>query len=603
MTTNSEQIYNPLSEEVEAQPRCGSWLSRALKWVLAVLVAAVTVPLIWSAFCGLMIGLSGWVLGWYRTQHLALYELAKNAFGPPPSPPEPDVVEQYAQKLLDFAERVDSTLLATLLVAIIMVISIWITFGLLMRSLRRISYKLRGIHLESMQPGSDFTASDIPSYQVKVLSPGLLGDSHQGYGIRVGSWLVVPLHVLNSVSELMLQGPTGQKMVMRKQYEVSRLHADVAYLYLEKEQWSKLGAKNAKTASMCRGFARCYGPRGYSMGSMDRSGLFGMLVYSGSTIPGMSGAAYELMGKVVGLHTGCTNTTNMGVSAALFVEELMTKTPLKEESASALGISSGVGEQSAAVYSLGSKIGKQIEAWDKAQIKERLANPDSRPWHEDDEIDYDQDLGLESASKPKKLVPLGIVQQPLLLQSDSPKEEVLTLADVTGLAARVTALEECVRELQQLAIKKKAEKQEFKCPDCDIACRTELRLSNHLKFTCAKRVSFDCELCETKCRTAETLKRHMVNSHTKVKIEGESAYPGDSKVVVQTGPFLAKRRASQKGRKKTSSRSSSSSGDRSRSPSLEETLSLMTSSLLRIEKSLNKNQGDTAGQSLATMLN
>nr|UGO57538.1 MAG: hypothetical protein 2 [Riboviria sp.] len=566
----------------------------ATKWLVISLSSLILLGLMVASVVGL---LSGVVAGYFNLlsyQYTSMKKLVVQAFIPEPEP-EPGYFEYLIENATKLVERVDKNLLAILLVVTAILVSLWVLSGFLIYSLRRMSMKARGVQFEAMRPGSAFVEGTIPKCQVQIMIPGLLMDSHQGYGIRVGSWMVVPLHVIGSLKEMLLVGPRG-KLLVSTQFEESRLHPDVAYVYLEDRQWVTLGNASASTSPALNGYVRCTGMKGYSSGTIGKTRTNGVLKYAGSTISGMSGAAYIMGDKVLGMHTGAGGDFNLGVSTTLFVSELKYKT--KKEAAYLP--SKNNGEDAAFI--------KTTNTW-TAKLMDELARDAALStrdagWSGSAEIDFDEQIEWDAATPAKKTNPIKLatvmMQQDQGVDGGETEYNLLSqkvIDDIEDLKARVKDVEDYIKADLARKEKKKEAKPviTFQCDRCPKKTTSASDLELHKK----KHLKFKCSLCEVECQTEIKLANHEANAHKTVK--GESAYPGDARVSVETtGPFLGKRSSSRQTRKKSSRPSSSSSERRRDSQPWELILNRMNESQKSIEKLCEAVLKATAGPSLAT---
>lgn len=566
-------------------------VGRAKKWAssLAIATAKLTLGTLAILTCGawgaaLITAVLEVVKHHIRYQYESVHKLIVQQFVPEPEP-EPDYFNALIGHALDMVRRVDMTLLALLLVVMLILASIWLTMGYAYYSLRRVSYRVRGIQYEAMQAGSEFQHGEIPKFQVKISLPGVFLNTHQGYGIRVGSWLVVPTHVLNG-TEVILEGVRG-KIVITTSHEPSKLHPDVAYIWMEENQWTTLGVRSASTVPITSCHVRCTGQRGYSTGVVNKTNIIGVLKYTGSTVPGMSGAAYVAQDRVVGMHTGASMDKNLGVAAALFVNELKHK--VKNE---AMYLPSSNNAEDAAYQHKKFTNAK----WD-AKLLEEMARMDHSlvdSWANDVDFDYDEKLDFESLDKKKNPIELATL---LLKQQNVTGEEAeysllsqQVVEDVQNLKKRMQVVEDYINAKIS---SKKPETITYACKECDVKTTSEKDLAEHKK----KHQRHKCQICDVTCQTELRLANHVASSHRTVK--PESVYPGDSRVVVQTAPetvaFLGQRSNSPKRKNKSSKRSSSISNRKQDSQPWEKLLYQMVQSQNRLEESLKNALKDMAG--------
>lgn len=178
---------------------------------------------------------------------------------------------------------------------------------------------IRRFRPEALREGSLFEPGTTPGYQVPVLDIGLFSNETIGYGLRLEDYLIVPTHVLESVqwpqNELAIG--CGKRVMLLDMERYQDPLFDVSYFRLTPAQWAMLGAsKGSFVNDVASDGTRvwCVGKRGKSHGLLKQSSS-GMYVYTGSTVPGMSGAAYEGPGGVLGMHVGASGTENLGISS------------------------------------------------------------------------------------------------------------------------------------------------------------------------------------------------------------------------------------------------------------------------------------------------
>lgn len=238
--------------------------------------------------------------------------------------PEPTVQE----KIIQVIEGWDPVVATSYLV---LAVTGFLLASVLLRKSKYFVMKAQGIHFEAMVPGSHFQKGEVPSCQLEVCCYGILSNEFVGYGIRVGEFLVLPYHVyLTAASKgnVLLRGtnPQGKTTVVAVTMEPfkSKVHPDVAYLPLSATTWSLLGTSKARLATnLKRGLVQCAGKHGVVLGNIcESTQSMGMVVFGGSTVPGMSGAAYMVANSVHGMHIGHIGTHNTGVSSLLLNIEM-----------------------------------------------------------------------------------------------------------------------------------------------------------------------------------------------------------------------------------------------------------------------------------------
>lgn len=195
--------------------------------------------------------------------------------------------------------------------------SLW---NFITKKFRRRKYNvLQHFRPEALREGSLFESGRLPSCQIEIYEVGIFTNSQIGYGLRMEDYLVVPTHVLDSVS-----WPQGDLAIGRKNrlllLDMERYQDpmfDVSFFYLTSAQWALVGASKGAFSNAVApdGFrVWCTGGKGKSHGLLKQSSP-GMYTYSGSTVPGMSGAAYEAQGCILGMHVGASGTQNLGISS------------------------------------------------------------------------------------------------------------------------------------------------------------------------------------------------------------------------------------------------------------------------------------------------
>lgn len=189
-------------------------------------------------------------------------------------------------------------------------------------------YSARGICVirgEAMQPGSSFRIqAGMPRCQIPIYTPGVLYDTFLGYGIRYDDVLVVPTHVHTGADYGMLLKVDGKSFLLDATPIRSNILSDVSYFLMDKSVWARLGVQSAKVvgAPVSPVAVTVVGPQGASSGYVSRNPTPYVLNYTGSTIPGYSGAPYVTNGSVIGIHAGQTNGTNVGYGAGAIAAEI-----------------------------------------------------------------------------------------------------------------------------------------------------------------------------------------------------------------------------------------------------------------------------------------
>lgn len=172
---------------------------------------------------------------------------------------------------------------------------------------------------EALREGSLFEPGRLPSCQVSIYEVGVFRNTQIGFGLRMEDYLVLPTHVLESVDwpRTDLAAGKGTRSVLLDSERFQDPLFDVSYFLLTPGQWAQIGAVKGSfhNAAVSDGHrAWCTGEKGRSHGTLKMSSP-GMYVYTGSTLPGMSGAAYESQGGILGMHVGASGTQNLGISS------------------------------------------------------------------------------------------------------------------------------------------------------------------------------------------------------------------------------------------------------------------------------------------------
>ncbi len=190
-----------------------------------------------------------------------------------------------------------------------------------------------GMHPESAIYGSyliDATERDYPDCMVWIGGRTVEGEgAWRGYGVRIGEFLVTPLHVVAGQEEIILSSDPRKKeakflTVQRSSMTRFQDIEDLIAAKLTDQEWSKLGVKRAKIAPVdVPTPATVYVPHlgKMSMGIVSKSSMFGYLAYDSTTVRGCSGQPYMIGRQVAGIHLFGGNY-NGGVASA-FVEKLL----------------------------------------------------------------------------------------------------------------------------------------------------------------------------------------------------------------------------------------------------------------------------------------
>jgi hypothetical protein len=497
----------------------------------------------------------------------------------------------------------------------------------------RLVRQSRGIVFESIKEGSVFFKAEIPKFQVAVMKPGLLKDVHVGFGVRYFDYLVVPTHVLSEADTgegtLLLSG-TKSKVIVPLAPLVSRVHDDLSYLFLTEKTWSLLGTQNPSWVGKHENtHVSCTGLNGSSSGSLRKMKITWMVTYSGSTIPGMSGAAYHSGRKIHGIHTGVAGSYNTGIAASLIRAEMKficvgEATPDTNDDVPVPRHLQYYNRDPANI-----PIWRELDAFD--DIKDRYQDE----WVRGAEVDYDyqlKDWDYDGESRKKKsqkpsfkLSPEGggIRVEPQAGSSDPSILSVVTTDDLRFLQflrrsqvpARLNRLENVVASLVS-GVKdprprpfspdiQKVSPPPRVTPRPTPAFPTPEPVTESLKnpseIQPEVQVRYPCRFCSTQCKTEESRSRHE-KSHKK----NESAVPHDTGVKgksIKTASFLERRQSSQRKNGKQSSQSSKSLTRSAHSQPQEASQSPLMLSQKSIEQLANALAKALDGRSSATRRN
>lgn len=235
----------------------------------------------------------------------------------------------FLQSILSFFTSLKAS---DVLVTAGFVFALWSMRSILLRAVyiwfKPMLYHARGICIiqgEAMQPGSIFRETGrIPRCQIAIYSPGLLFDSHIGYGIRVGDVLVMPAHVFAASGTGHMLKNGNNAYFMNETPVFSEAMSDVCYFPLDKAVWTRLQVSSASVADSPKHPEPVVvtGAQGMSNGYVSQSNVKYLLRYTGSTLPGYSGAAYVSNGQVVGMHAGESNSANVGYGMGAIAREI-----------------------------------------------------------------------------------------------------------------------------------------------------------------------------------------------------------------------------------------------------------------------------------------
>lgn len=167
--------------------------------------------------------------------------------------------------------------------------------------------RTKGLRItESRRANSEEEPMTPPKFQAKV---GVFRDGKFiviGCAIRLKhNILVSPDHVIaEEPEEKFVMGHLPDKYVSLKGKELHVIATDLVALQLNENELSLLGLKEAKIGYVSRKtYCQIVGPVGKgTQGDLELDEVFGRVVYSATTLPGYSGAAYVSGSALMGVH-------------------------------------------------------------------------------------------------------------------------------------------------------------------------------------------------------------------------------------------------------------------------------------------------------------
>lgn len=527
-------------------------------------------------------------------------------------PPVPWYVDWY-DGFVGFVPRIDITWTLTA-IYIAGFLSVLLCCRLIRRSFRQVVMRTRGVYIgEALRNGSEFAPGKMPPGQVSIKVPGYLSDSHVGYGLRVGNVLVTPAHVIGSLMTPIIEYNGRKVLISLNNRIMSRLMPDIVYIMLDDVTWTRIGCPKVRlldTTPKMATSVTCTGLNGTSVGLLRKSTKMGLMVYGGSTVPGMSGAGYFINDHVHGIHNGVMGNENVGVAISAILRELKAvfrgETPVYVEEE----------------YEKQPKYARKLKTWDDVVIDQTVADV----WGDLDDVEDEEYWNAKAGKFAGENLPQLVQKQNVVrLVGQNPEQpEVVYKTTVVAsgfeeLQARLANLENVIKSMKITS-----------CADCQGAYVTET-LSQHVekdhvsdvktpsvespKHQGLSKERFPCERCGVLCKTVKSLTNHQETCRPNNKpvkkpvaevkknsdIVGESAYPMDFRKAVKTTPFLEERSRPPKTSgpkwKNTSPRRVSNKN----SPSQEEILSQILKSQLSMQKSFEKLLPALAGQPSVTM--
>lgn len=172
---------------------------------------------------------------------------------------------------------------------------------------------------ERMRPGSLLEAPAVmPSFQAEVWIRYDGGFSRSGQGFLTKFGFVTAYHVVAGVNEVQLR--RGDKHIIMSPERFIEVENDMAYAMLTSQEITALQISQGEMTNAIipkrSGVSvkiTAFGQQ--SMGLLEKSSIFGVCYYHGSTIKGFSGAPYYVGKKVYAMHFGASNL-NMAFEAA-----------------------------------------------------------------------------------------------------------------------------------------------------------------------------------------------------------------------------------------------------------------------------------------------
>lgn len=240
-----------------------------------------------------------------------------------------DDIQQVPEAVWDFvvkAVRLNNRMVNSAMIVLLMVLTGWMIASLSCRYLLKAMRRMRGcvdFRGESMITGSDFVKGEIPDFQIEIYEIGSFTNKFIGYGLRYGRVVVTLQHIIRNNKVLGIKGKLGKMAILDVTIVKSKLVTDLVYIPLKENVWSVLQVPTMKyTAPKTEGIetaiVSCTGRDGKSTGRLRPSDTSMFMKYGGSTINGMSGAAYDAAGKVHGIHVGIVGGMNCGITVHAF---------------------------------------------------------------------------------------------------------------------------------------------------------------------------------------------------------------------------------------------------------------------------------------------
>lgn len=487
------------------------------------------------------------------TSYVGVQEWLKNPLSFIQPAPPPSMMEKTRITIEDWSQRVLELnwFEWTVISAVVLFCALVYFRG------RRTVHSIRGIRQEAMKPGSAFVSGKPLKCQVQIKLPGLLIDSHNGYGFRLGDYLVAPTHVVWEHDEVLLQGPRGKYLITLPDMKKSKGITDVCYTLLPESLWANIGVSTVSIDTSAEQVT-IHGQKGTSTGYLRKTNVLGQYSYTGSTVPGMSGSLYASQGKAIAMHMGANAINNLGVSLAMIqvdlhrLQKVFRPESSDEQVYSNTDFTNQGGWQTTQlngymddVYSQSQDEMDRLFEKEREVLAKRTKEIDDYLQSKRSEGTAWADMNEEEScfkSKPKSQarppppprgpftfdsykkhspgqdqidIPLMDMQ---ILERIKNIEAVLKMkADACLLEAQTQSIINIEERLSHIEIRvdrdqgvKVQKAQHFQCDQCPTTCTTQANLDrHHMASHQVKETKFPCYRCQVVCRTQAKLANHM----------------------------------------------------------------------------------------------
>lgn len=443
--------------------------------------------------------------------------------------PEPEPPTYWDMFLYDYKDRINALYglakwgYGTYLICPLLV---YLCRSRLQRTIRQ----MRGIQLEAMQPGSEFVDGTLPDCQVAIYKMGTLTDTFVGYGVRFKNMLAVPTHVIKLAQPRLLKTDLGS-LVVTAGPTLSRLNSDLAYLPLSDSQWSRLGVTSAQTPrEVQNALVSCAGRKGVSSGLITQTEIVGILKYAGSTVPGMSGAAYHIGRLVHGIHTGVSGDNNIGISSKLIEQEI---------NRLVVGESPTYDDMRRKVKTTNVKAG-----WDTQRLKSEINKMYSKDlgWADDIEVDYNQQLNFDGEASEEAVA--QVLEQFKKLPAAQREACVAMLGSYNMTMRTATGQSDDPQqiELPKDFVTQRFERIESRLDEIEARLGKKREPKKPEPMISPKPLKCGFQGCYRAFSTETGLMAHKITKqHVTLPIVGESAFSADTVKVVKTNKVFPKR--------------------------------------------------------------